>query len=1015
MKNSLRFSKLRVENLEDRMLLAVAAGGLETVVRRIAPTESETWVVNTLEDSWDWTADDDVVSLREAIDRSAEGDQIVFDESLAGGTIVLCGDQLKVSTGITIDASSAGGITIDADDRSRIFHIKGGSEDVPVTLIGLKITDGYEFNGGGIYFTGSLVLTDCTVTRNTALGKGGGIYNSFGTLTLTNSSVTRNYANTGGNIYDAYSDADADIDVTNLSSKPDSLYTIFLDFDGHVTSNTSWNRYNDGGDIVSPRFALDGDTEKTSFSASEKAAIYDIWLRVAEDYMPFDVNVTTVEPSSASFAAGRSQRVVIGGKNDDWYTGSVLGISYRSSFPRAGDIPNFVFSGSIGYDINGIAVTASHEVGHTLGLGHKGKGKRSYFSGLNGWGPIMGNPLSIELTQWSKGEYADATDTVDELLTITTKNGFGYRDDDYADTLDGAEVLSITDGVGEITGIVERNTDVDCFVFESDGSALDFFVGGISWVTNLDVLVKLYSEDYELIWTYDPSDRLDVEFLFTEAAGTYFLTVEGTGCETGSPGIYSDYGSLGSYTVRVGSPSTLVVTTLEDSFDSDGFLSLREALLLADDRAVITFDPSLAGGTIQLADKEIIIDRRVTVDASPAGGITVCGSGTGRVLRVYGGSTDVPVTLIGLTITGGGFGYGAGIYNVGWLKLVNCVLTGNTATSNGGGIYSTKEITLVNSTLSGNTAPKGGGLSVSSGKAELTNTIVALNDAATSADLAGTWTGTNNIVGTDPGFVTAPIFEDGVLVNGDSLDLSLAEGSTAIDAGLNSAVTTETDIAGHLRIVNGTVDIGAYEYREGETERLTAPAISTGSGGFYVSCGANRHQIDWTAVENASGYELQYSADGRHWTTVSAVDTAAVVTGLTYGQDMKYRVRALGTGSYTNSDWSEIKTFNVCPMDIDGDDFIGPGDNAILSAAWFSNEEKAGWNEQCDIDGDGFIGPGDYSYLSSNWFLASGSENLCYPKALAADIVFAEYRSADPETELGDMSLLKRTLVPNLT
>ena len=131
------------------------------------------------------------------------------------------------------------------------------------------------------------------------------------------------------------------------------------------------------------------------------------------------------------------------------------------------------------------------------------------------------------------------------------------------------------------------------------------------------------------------------------------------------------------------------------------------------------------------------------------------------------------------------------------------------------------------------------------------------------------------------------------------------------------------------------------------------------------------------------------------------MDTAAVVTGLTYGQDMKYRVRALGTGSYTNSDWSEIKTFNVCPMDIDGDDFIGPGDNAILSAAWFSNEEKAGWNEQCDIDGDGFIGPGDYSYLSSNWFLASGNENLCYPKALAADIVFAEYLSADPETELG--------------
>ena len=994
--------KLRLESLEERTLLAVTAGGFERAAVPAAPTEAVTWVVNTLEDPAEWDTADSVVSLREAIDAAADGDTITFASELAGGTVALSGKQLEVGKAITIDASSVGGITIDADGQSRVFHIKGGSPDAPVTLIGLKITDGYEFNGGGIYFTGALALTGCTVTRNTAPGKGGGIYNSFGTLTLTDSSVTRNYANAGGNIYDACRDADAELDISNLSSKPDSIYTIYLDFDGHVTSNTSWNYYNDGDDIVSPRFALDGNTEKTSFSAGEKAAIYDIWLRVAEDYMPFDVNVTTVEPSSASFAAGRSQRVVIGGKNSDWYGSSVLGISFRSSFSRAGDIPNFVFSDSIGYDINGIAVTVSHEVGHTLGLGHKGKGKRSYFSGLNGWGPIMGNPLSMELTQWSKGEYADATNTVDELLTITTKNGFGYREDDYADTFDGAEVLSITDGVGEITGIVERNTDVDCFVFESDGSALDFFVGGISWVTNLDVLVNVYSEDRELIQTYDPADRLDVEFVFTEAAGTYFLTVEGTGCETGSPGIYSDYGSLGSYTVRAGSPNRLVVTTLEDSFGSDGLLSLREALLLAEDRAVITFDPSLAGGTIRLADKEIVIDRRVTVDASPAGGITVCGSGMGRVFRVYGGSTDVPVTLIGLTITGGSFGYGAGIYNAGRLKLVNCVLTGNAATSNGGGIYSTKEVTLVNSTVSGNTAPKGGGLSVSSGKAELTNTIVALNAAADNADLGGTWTGTNNIVGADPGFVTAPIFEDGVLVNADTLDLSLAEGSAAIDAGTNAAVTAEFDIAGNSRIINGIVDIGAYEYGAAPVPViLDAPEITTGNKGVYVSCGANRHQITWTAVDNASCYELAYIiGDEDRFTSVEVTGTSAVVTGLAYGQDVQYRVRALGTGSYTDSVWSEVKTFNVCPMDVNGDGDISGGDRAILAQSWLSAEGDGGYIPAADINADGDISGGDRAYLSNNWLCEAGDGDLIYPKSLAAaDIVFAVYDSGDLEVD----------------
>ena len=283
----------------------------------------------------------------------------------------------------------------------------------------------------------------------------------------------------------------------------------------------------------------------------------------------------------------------------------------------------------------------------------------------------------------------------------------------------------------------------------------------------------------------------------------------------------------------------------------------------------------------------------------------------------------------------------------------------------------------------------------------LTNTIVALNAAADSADLAGTWTGTNNIVGADPGFAAAPIFQDGVLVNGDSLDLSLAEGSAAIDAGLNSAVTVETDIAGNPRVINGIVDIGAYEYGAAPVPViLDAPEISTGSRGVYPSCGANRHRIAWDAVENASGYELQYSADGARWTAVSAAETAVVVTGLTYGQDVQYRVRALGTGSYTDSDWSEVKTFNVCPMDVNGDGDIGGLDRNILAVSWGAEEGDGEYQFCADINADGDVGGLDRNFLGSNWGAEAGDGDLTYPKPLAVtDIAFAAYGSGELEAD----------------
>ena len=90
----------------------------------------------------------------------------------------------------------------------------------------------------------------------------------------------------------------------------------------------------------------------------------------------------------------------------------------------------------------------------------------------------------------------------------------------------------------------------------------------------------------------------------------------------------------------------------------------------------------------------------------------------------------------------------------------------------------------------------------------------------------------------------------------------------------------------------------------------------------------------------------------------------------------------------------------VCPIDIDGDGFIGPGDYGFLSANWFISEGSANWDERCDIDGDGFIGPGDYGFLSVNWFQMADSPSIIYPPALAAAVSSEDiFASLDAELE----------------
>lgn len=514
--------------------------------------------------------------------------------------------------------------------------------------------------------------------------------------------------------------------IFNLNSCPDSTYTIYLDFTGHTTTGTYWN--NDyGSSIVTPVYDSDGDA--TSFSNEELLEIYEIWLRVSEDYQPFNVNVATTEQTvdalskSGSGDTSYGIRCCIGGSSTDWYTGGG-GVAYLTSFNYSTDTPCFVFSENL-YSAKVYAEAVSHEVGHTLGLHHDGNpADGEYYFGADGWAPIMGAGDNEPLSQWSKGEYEGATNTEDDLNIIVSNNGFTYRTDDHGATSATATVLSLRKAGTVGSGIIERNTDEDWFKFTVAEAVGTLTIGGIDEITNLDALVELYDAGGTLVETFNPLDTTGITIdLGLLTAGTYYFSVSGTG-KTDASGkvIYTDYGSLGAYTVLFSPvPLTVVVTTELDSVDAaDGVLSLREALSLAADNGTVEFASSLAGKTISLTGGELAITRSVTIDASALydaahgiPGMTIDANGSSRVLTMD--SAAFPrLSLLGLTITGGNSSeVGGGIYAAGTLSLERCVVTGNMSGGVGGGIGSDtggSVMTLSECVVTLNEGSDGGGI-----------------------------------------------------------------------------------------------------------------------------------------------------------------------------------------------------------------------------------------------------------------------------------------------------------------
>jgi PKD repeat protein len=360
-----------------------------------------------------------------------------------------------------------------------------------------------------------------------------------------------------------------------LHSRPGAKRVIYLDFLGQVVTGSAWNNSYGLSTIDAKPFDL--DSLPTSFSTTELERIQYIWQRVAEDYAPFDVDVTTEEPPADAITRSTSAdeyfgtRVVI---TQDWTSLTTSpcgcgGIAYVGIFDDLNNPykPAWVFFDRLGGgNEKYVAEAISHEAGHNLGLSHDGYNdgttSAGYYTGhgtgATGWAPIMGVGYYKEMVQWSKGEYPYATQTQDDFQIIQS-TGAPLRADDHGDTAGAATPLDAGSGTGTITldgsGLIGGRSDVDVFSFNAGPGTLALNVNPASRSPNLDVHARLYDAAGNLLASSNPTEALGTTLsVTTAAAGTFYLFVDGTGKGTLSTG-YSDYGSLGEYSVTGSVPA----------------------------------------------------------------------------------------------------------------------------------------------------------------------------------------------------------------------------------------------------------------------------------------------------------------------------------------------------------------------------------------------------------------------------------------------------------------------------